>query len=43
MGALIVLDVHNRTVVDNMIKVKVDNIESFDWTKQLRYYWEELR
>lgn len=43
MGALIVLDVHNRTVVDNMIKSKVDNIESFDWTKQLRYYWEELR
>ena len=42
MGALIVLDVHNKTVVESMMKSKVDNINHFDWTKQLRYYWEEL-
>jgi len=42
LGALIVLDVHNRTVVLDMIKSRVDNIEAFDWTKQLRYYWEKL-
>jgi dynein heavy chain, axonemal len=42
LGALIVLDVHNKTVVDNMIKSKVDNIDHFDWTKQLRYYWEPI-
>ena len=40
LGALIVLDVHNKTVVENMIRQKVDNIDHFDWTKQLRYYWE---
>lgn len=40
MGALIVIDVHARTVVGNMIRSRVDNVFSFDWTKQLRYYWE---
>jgi dynein heavy chain len=41
MGALIVLDVHGRDVVKNMIKARVDNLNDFGWTCQLRYYWEE--
>lgn len=41
MGALIVLDVHGRDVVKRMIKARVDNINDFDWTCQLRYYWEQ--
>lgn len=40
MGALIVLDVHGRDVTKRMIKGRVDNINDFDWTCQLRYYWE---
>jgi hypothetical protein len=24
----------------NMIRARVDNVFSFDWTKQLRYDWE---
>jgi dynein heavy chain len=40
MGALIVLDVHAKEVVARMIKVRVSNITDFDWTCQLRYYWE---
>jgi dynein heavy chain, axonemal len=42
MGAIIVLDVHAREVVRNMIKVRVDNINDFDWTCQLRYYQEPI-
>lgn len=42
MGALIVIDIHAREVVKNMIKVRVDNLNDFEWTKQLRYYWEEV-
>jgi len=33
MGALIVIDVHAKEVVAEMIKSKVDNINDFDWTK----------
>jgi dynein heavy chain len=41
MGALIVLDVHGRDVVKNMIKARVDSLSDFSWTCQLRYYWEQ--
>jgi dynein heavy chain len=40
MGALIVVDVHAKEVVDHMVKVRVDNVTNFDWTCRLRYYWE---
>ena len=39
MGALIVLDVHALQVVTNMIQSRVENINDFPWTSQLRYYW----
>jgi len=42
MGALIVLDVHAIEVVRNMIAARVENINDFPWTSQLRYYWEEI-
>ena len=40
MGALTVIDVHARDVVDNMIRLSVSNINDFEWTRQLRYYWD---
>lgn len=33
MGALIVIDVHAREVVRNMIKARVESINDFEWTK----------
>ena len=43
MGALIVLDVHAIEVVRNMIGARVENINDFPWTSQLRYYWEPVK
>jgi len=40
MGCLIVMDVHGRDVISKLIDMKIDNLHDFEWTKQLRYYWE---
>jgi len=33
MGALIVLDVHARTVVEKLIKTRVNSTNDFEWTQ----------
>jgi len=33
----VVIDVHNRDVMDDLIKTNVDTIHNFDWISQLRY------
>lgn len=38
--SLIVLDVHNRDVVDKLSEQHFLSLGDFQWRKQLRYYWE---
>ncbi|KAJ8000572.1 hypothetical protein DPEC_G00181780 [Dallia pectoralis] len=38
--ALITVDVHARDIVTDLVTQKVDSASSFEWQRQLRYYWD---
>jgi dynein heavy chain len=40
LKALTVIDVHARDVVQRLIDINIVNIADFEWSSQLRYYWE---
>ncbi len=38
-GSLLILDVHARDVVEEMVELKTSSVSDFQWMKQLRYQW----
>ena len=41
VSCLLILEVHNRDIITDIVKEEVADIESFKWAQQLRYYWED--
>ena len=42
LEALVVMEVHNKDIVDEMVQGDVNEPTSFAWLAQLRYYWEKV-
>ena len=40
LSNILTIDVHNKNILLTLIKNNVDSVSAFDWTMQLRYYWE---
>jgi hypothetical protein len=38
--SLITIEVHARDVIEKLIRVACNSPESFEWSSQLRFYWE---
>lgn len=42
IGALLTIDVHARDVTRTLNTRGISSLSDFDWTKQLRYYWDDV-
>jgi hypothetical protein len=41
ISSMLINEVHNRDIIQHLIRQKVGDVESFKWQVQLRQYWEE--
>ena len=41
ISCMLIFEVHNRDIINSLIKDEICDTEDFKWLQQLRYYWEE--
>lgn len=39
LGALIVIEVHNKDVVKRLVDEEISHVNQFEWLSEMRYYW----
>ncbi|VDP80672.1 unnamed protein product [Echinostoma caproni] len=41
INGLVVIEVHQRDIIERLYKVGCNDINAFDWLSQLRFYWDK--
>ncbi|OHT09102.1 Dynein heavy chain family protein [Tritrichomonas foetus] len=41
ISCLLINEVHNRDIINHLVEQEVQDIDTFKWQMQMRYYWEE--
>ena len=43
INSLVVIEVHQRDIVDKLYRTGCKDTGAFEWLAQLRFYWEKVR
>lgn len=43
INGLVVIEVHQRDIIDKLYKSGCKDTGAFEWLAQLRFYWEKVR
>ena len=42
INALVVIEVHQRDIIEKLYKTSCGDVNAFEWLSQLRFYWEKV-
>lgn len=42
INSLVVIEVHQRDIIEKLYKSGCGDINAFEWLSQLRFYWEKV-
>ncbi|VEL15058.1 unnamed protein product [Protopolystoma xenopodis] len=42
INGLVVIEVHQRDIIEKLYKANCNDVNAFEWISQLRFYWDKV-